>query len=198
MTFRAVETLKSCDYILCEDTRKSGVLLKHYEICVPKKSYHKFNERAKLDGILQDLQDGKNIALITDAGTPGIADPSARLVTACHENEVEVTSLPGACALVTALSLLGTLDKQFQFVGFLPKKPGALGKMIKQMEDFDGPSIAYVSPHSVHRTLKAMNPESSVFIAREISKKFEECLSGTPEELLEKLPNPRGEFVIIL
>ncbi|SCA63836.1 hypothetical protein SCG7109_BH_00020 [Chlamydiales bacterium SCGC AG-110-M15] len=122
ITYRAIEVLSKSDYILCEDTRHSLRLLKHYDIQKPLKSYHKFNESKVLDRILDDLKSGLQISLISDAGTPGIADPGAILLKACVERGLEVISLPGPCAVVTALSASGLDTERFQFVGFLPKK----------------------------------------------------------------------------
>lgn len=122
ITLRALETLKDCDLILCEDTRHSKHLLDHFDIKKPLKSYHKFNETEKLEEILTLLSQGANVALITDAGTPCIQDPGAILVKACHERNLAVTATPGACALTMALSLSGISEGFFQFIGFFPKK----------------------------------------------------------------------------
>lgn len=122
ITFRAIETLKSCDYILCEDTRHSRPLLTHYDIQKPLKSFHKFNEALKEDHIIKDLQDGMKIALVSDAGTPGISDPGLKLVQRCREEGIDVVAIPGACAAIIALSCSGFDTNRFQFFGFLPKK----------------------------------------------------------------------------
>ena len=203
ITYRAVEVLKSCEYILCEDTRHSGVLCKRYDITTPKRSYHKFNEAKREEQVLEDLKNGIDIALISDAGTPGVADPGMRLVNRCYDNDIEVTAIPGPCALIQALVLSGEGNSVFQFVYFLPKKKMALQRKINDMLSYDGVSICYESPHRIIKTLKvihSLNPERTVVIARELTKKFENIHRGTADELIKYFSErkPRGEITLII
>ncbi|QVL58244.1 MAG: 16S rRNA (cytidine(1402)-2'-O)-methyltransferase [Simkaniaceae bacterium] len=198
MTFRAVEVLKEVDLILAEDTRTSSVLMRAYDIKNEMRSFHKFNERGREEEILDLLEGGQKIALISDAGTPGICDPGARLIRKCRKSGVKVEVLPGPCAVVAALSLYGS-EEHFQFVGFLEKK----GK--KQLIDivyYPGLTIAYESPHHLMKTLEWMNeiaPQSKIFIARELTKLYEETLEGTPQELIKHFQERKtlGEYVLI-
>ncbi len=203
ITFRAVEVLKHCDVILCEDTRHSGKLLNHYEITTPRKSYHMFNEARREPEILERLRNGQDVALISDAGTPGISDPGQRLVRACAEAELPVTAIPGPCAAIQGLVASGLDSTQFQFLGFLPKKPGKLRKALQAALDYPGTSIVYESPHRLHKSLKALaelSPETPVVVARELTKKFEEYRRGTAPELLEHYlaKPPKGEIVLLI
>jgi 16S rRNA (cytidine1402-2'-O)-methyltransferase len=198
ITYRAVEILKSCDYILCEDTRHSSILCRHYDITSPRRSYHKFNEARRESQVLEDLENGKNIALISDAGTPGIADPGMRLVKQCKH----VEALPGPCAVIQALVLSGLNISKFQFVGFLPKKL-KLHKQLLKCFEYDGVSVCYESPHRLIKTLKAIveiDPDKEVVVARELTKKFETIHKNNAAGLLEyfETHKPRGEIVILV
>ena len=187
-TYRAVETLSACDLILCEDTRVSLTLLRHYGIRIPLKSYHQFNEAAREDEIINDLKNGKQIALITDAGTPGISDPGSRLVKKCRQDQVPVTALPGPCAVTTALSGSGLFSEKFQFIGFLPKKPGQLRDALIDALLYAGTTAAYESPHRLVETLKTINTVHSgaqIAVCRELTKKFEEYQTGSVQALLD-------------
>lgn len=199
MTFRAVEVLKSCDYILCEDTRYSLTLLKHYEIQKPLKSFHQFNERQAEDSVVEDLQNGKTIGLITDAGTPGICDPGYAITQRLLKENLPWTLIPGACALVQGLVCSGFDSSHFQFIGFLPKPEQQKRKTLQSCMQFAGTSICYESPHRIEDTLKlisSIDPARQVGIARELTKKFEEVLRGTAEELLS---HPiKGEVVLLI
>jgi 16S rRNA (cytidine1402-2'-O)-methyltransferase len=199
LTYRAVEILKTCDLILCEDTRHSAVLLAHYEIRKPLKSYHQFNESEREEQILGELRNGKTIALISDAGTPGICDPGEQLVKRCIEENLPFTALPGPCAIITALTLSGMDTLPFQFIGFLPKKTSEIRKALQEALLYPGTTICYETPHRITETLeilKELAPTRKVAIARELTKKFEECLRGTPEELL---PHTfKGEIVLLI
>ncbi|MCE2983303.1 MAG: 16S rRNA (cytidine(1402)-2'-O)-methyltransferase, partial [Parachlamydia sp.] len=202
ITFRAVETLKICDYILCEDTRHSLRLLQHYDIKKPLKSYHKFNESSLAETILQDIRNGKTICLISDAGTPGIADPGAQLVKLCRENDLPVTSLPGPCAALQALTCSGLPTETFQFIGFLPRKVGALKSILLGIQNYPGTTICYESPHRLIDTLKLINelqPVMQFITARELTKKFEEVKQGTASDHLDRWNegHPKGEFVLL-
>lgn len=188
ITFRAIETLKACDYILCEDTRHSLGLLRHYEIEKPLKSFHKFNEISKADNIIEDLRSGKVIGLISDAGTPGISDPGADLVKECIAHAITVSSIPGACAAVAALSISGLSTERFQFYGFLPKKTSELKSALQDILSYPSTTIVYESPHRLLETLTSIHelaPERPLVIARELTKKFEEIVRGNAEQLLQ-------------
>lgn len=202
-SFRAVETLNFCDLILCEDTRHTATLLHHYKITKPLKSYHKFNESSREDWLIDLLKEGKKIALLSDAGTPGIADPGVMLVKKCRENHITVHSIPGACAAITALSISGFDSERFQFLGFLPKKQEALKKILFDALSYPGTSIFYESPHRLLSTLsflEEINPQRIVGIARELTKRFEEFLQGTSTELLKHWQDlkVRGEIVLLI
>lgn len=203
MSYRAVEVLKKSDYILCEDTRTSLVLLKHYDIHKPLKSYHKFNETHRENEILEDLKKGLTIALITDAGTPGISDPGSALITACRKENLPVSAIPGPCAALLALTLSGFSTERFQAVGFLPKKSSELKTLFLDLLEYSGTTICYESPHRILKTLQLLSEiasERPLCILRELTKLYEEHLQGTAAELLahfEKHP-PRGELVLLI
>lgn len=203
MSFRAIETLKTVDLILCEDTRHSIKLLSHYSIQKPLRSYHKFNEMEKLSELVQLLQDGKSIALISDAGTPVISDPGNLLVKACVDANIEVTAIPGPCALIHALTCSGLSFERFQFVGFLPKKEKELRKNLAELADYSGVSIAYESPERIEKTIETLvdlNPALSVCISRELTKKFEAHIRGTSTQVLDtiKATPLKGECVLLI
>lgn len=202
ITFRAIETLKECDYILCEDTRHSQILLKHYNIFKPLKSYHKFNEASRAEPILNDLKMGKNVALISDAGTPGISDPGADLVKLCIEHKILFTSIPGPCAAIQALSCSGFTTDHFHFRGFLPRKENELKKELQQILNYLGTTICYESPNRLLDVLAQIHtiaPTRQLVVARELTKKFEEIIRGTAEELLIhwKEQAVRGEVILL-
>lgn len=203
ITLRALETLKECDLILCEDTRHSKVLLDHYAIKKPLKSYHKFNETEKLEEILSLLSRGSNIALITDAGTPCIQDPGAILVKACHARELPVTAIPGACALSMALSLCAEETGPFQFIGFFPKKQQALKEALLSALDYQGHTIAYLAPHDVLdvlQTLVSLDAQRQIFLIKELTKLHETSYQGSSSFVLESLKKTaiKGEFVLMI
>ncbi len=204
LTFRAIEILNACDLILCEDTRHSLGLLKHYDISKPLRSYHQFNEAASLDKILTELKQGKVLALISDAGTPGVSDPGERLVKACIEAEIPVIPIPGPCAAIAALSCSGLPTHLFQFVGFLPRQKGELRSLLREHLEYKGTTICYEAPHRLHtflQTLGEMAPHRMLVIARELTKKFEEWKRGTAAELLTHWAEPhsiKGEIVLLI
>ncbi len=203
ITLRALETLALCDYVLCEDTRHTRILLNHYQIKVPLKSFHLFNETAKEDSIVWDLKRGKQIGLVSDAGTPGISDPGERLVRRCRQEEIEISVLPGPCAAIAALSASGLATSRFQFFGFLPKKPGKLKRAIGELLRYEGTSICYESPFRLLATLKIISqqePERRCAVAREITKKFETHMQGTAAEMVEFFSKnkPKGECVVMI
>lgn len=202
ISFRALETLKTCDYILCEDTRHSLNLLRHYDIQKPLKSYHKFNEAAQAEHILSDLKSGKNIALVTDAGTPGISDPGEKIINLCIQEEIPVTGIPGPCAAIQALVCSGLSTERFQFWGFLPKKDGELKKELNEILTYNGTTICYESPHrllSVLQVIDELEPHRKLVVARELTKKFEEFVRGTAKEMMENWKEGiiKGEIVLL-
>lgn len=203
ITFRAVETLKNCDYILCEDTRHSGILLQHYEIKKPLKSFHKFSEVAKQKDIIQDLKQGLAICLISDAGTPGISDPGEKLIQECLRNEIKVIAIPGACAAIAALCCSGLETTHFQFYGFLPRKAGELKRSLQEILIYSGTTICYESPNrlmSVLKQLQELAPERQLVVARELTKKFEEVKRGTASIHIKHWENAilKGEIVLMI
>jgi 16S rRNA (cytidine1402-2'-O)-methyltransferase len=203
ITFRAIETLKACDYILCEDTRHTAILLKHYEIQKPLKSYHKFNLASQEESIIYDLKQGLNIALVSDAGTPGIADPSYELIVRCQKENLPYTSLPGACAAIVALTMSGFSSDKFQFLGFAPKTSSELKNFLIDALQYTSTSIFYETPHRLVKTLQmvySLAKDRKLCILREISKIYEESLQGTAETLLEHFTKhePRGEIVLLI
>lgn len=203
ITLRALNTLKSCDYILCEDTRHSGRLLKHFEITKPLKSFHKFNEAKREEMLISDLKSGMTVALISDAGTPCLSDPGSRLVARCVNEGIIVTPIPGACAAIAALIASGFPTDTFSFHGFLPKKQGQLTSRLKLILETPVTAICYESPHRIAKVLKILaelDPECPVVIARELTKKFEQFLRGTALTLLHSctLKPPKGELVLLI
>jgi 16S rRNA (cytidine1402-2'-O)-methyltransferase len=203
ISFRAVETLKKCDYILCEDTRHSRILLQHYSIQTPLKSFHRFNEASVEDAIIDDLKAGKEIALISDAGTPLVSDPGHAIVARCRSEGIEVTAIPGACAAIQALVLSGLPAEPFQCIGFLPKKDKERHMVLAQALLYDGITIAYESPHRIEETLvqiQEMAPNRKLVIGRELTKMHEQMLEGTAGVLLThfKEKPPRGECVLLI
>lgn len=207
ITFRAIRTLQEVDTVLCEDTRVTSRLLNHYEIKKPMISYHANSALTKTDKILQLLEEGKDLALVSDAGTPTISDPGVQLVQIVREKlpEVEIIPIPGASALIAALSVAGVSGNQFTFFGFLPHKKGRQ-TMFLEINDNPRPSVFYESPHRIIKTLESLKEYLTngqrVIVAREITKMFEQLIQGTPEEVLEFFnkheDNVRGEFVVII
>ncbi len=199
-SFRGVEVLNNCDYILCEDTRHSGILLSHYGIKKPLKSFHQFNEKGREEGVIADLKAGQEIGLISDAGTPGICDPGEALVKRCRKEGIKVSAVPGPSAWVMALSLSTFSKEAIQFLGFLPKKTGDRQKMIGKMIFYAGTSICYEAPHRLLETLEELGSAKKVALMRELTKTFEECVEGTPEEVLHhfKAKEPKGEIVLLI
>ena len=203
MTLRAIRVLKEVDLILAEDTRTSGILLKHFEIKNALQSYHKFNEHQVLESIITRLKAGENIALITDAGTPGISDPGFLVVRECVRNGIEVQCLPGATAFVPALVASGLPDERFCFEGFLPQKKGRMTRLNSLAEE-TRTMIFYESPYRLVKTLtqfaELFGEERQVSVCREISKIHEESVRGTLAEVIAHftVAEPKGEIVIIL
>ena len=200
ITFRAIETLKSVDLILAEDTRTSLKLLKHYNIENSVESYHMHNEHKKLTSIIDKLNSGFEIALISDAGTPGISDPGFLLIRECIKNKIEIECLPGATALIPALVNSGLPSDRFLFEGFLPVKKGRT-KRLKEIAEENRTVIFYESPHRILRTLNDLstyyNEDSGVSISRELTKIHEETFRGKIKDAIEHFEKkkPKGEFV---
>src|SRR3989338_5355686 len=208
ITLRAIETLKSVDLILCEDTRMTKKILDKYNISKPTMSYHAQSKLAKVDKIFELLEEGKNLALVSDAGTHGISDPGALLVSKIKEKfdekDVQVIPIPGATALITALSGSGLPTHEFTFLGFLPHKKGR-ETLFKEITQSKRTVVFYESPHRILKTLESLVkfcPHKNVCIARELTKIFEQFKTGSPAEILEYFKtNPykqRGEFTVIV
>jgi 16S rRNA (cytidine1402-2'-O)-methyltransferase len=203
ITLRSIEVLKSADLILAEDTRTSSKLLKHYDIETPVESFHMHNEHKKLEYIINKLRSDFEIALISDAGTPGISDPGFLLVRECINNEVEIECLPGPTAFVPALVSSGLPCDRFSFEGFLPVKKGRT-KRLKELSAETKTMVFYESPHRILKTLKDLlnyfNDESQISVSRELTKLYEETFRGTIKRSVEHFEKnkTKGEFVIVL
>lgn len=207
ITYRAIETLKSVDMILCEDTRETKKILNKYEINKPTMSYHAQSKLAKTDKIFELLEEGKDLALVSDAGTPGISDPGAMLVHLVKEkfsDTVQVIPVPGPTALIAALSASGLPTHEFTFLGFLPHKKGR-ETLFKEIAESKRTVAFYESPHRILKTLESLIkfcPDKKVCIARELTKIYEEFKTGSAAEVLEYLvKNPvkqKGEFVVLV
>lgn len=203
ITLRALRVLKECDVVAAEDTRRTGQLLKHFGLSKPMISYFQFNEARRSEEILERLQRGEKIALVTDAGSPGISDPGERVVRAARLAGLRVESVPGPCALVAALTASGLPADEFHFIGFLPHKSGQRRKQLEALRGVEGTVVLYESPYRIEKLLGELAEVfagRSVVLARELTKKFEEFLRGTPVELLELVGKRslKGEFVVMI
>jgi 16S rRNA (cytidine1402-2'-O)-methyltransferase len=203
ITLRALEVLESVDRIACEDTRTSGVLLKHYGIKTPMKAYHTHNEAQAAEQLVAELSEGKRIALISDAGTPLLSDPGARLVTAAIAAGVRVTPIPGASALLSAITVAGMPAEQFFYAGFLPNKSGARKEILKPFTRLQATLVFYEAPHRLLESLadiRAVFGEREAAVARELTKLHEECVRGSLSEIIAHFEThaPRGECVIVV
>jgi len=203
ITLRALRVLRECDVVAAEDTRRTGQLLKHFGISKPLLSYFQFNEAKRSEEIIARLQRGEKIALVTDAGSPGISDPGERVVKAAIGAGFRVESIPGACALVAGLTASGLPTDEFHFVGFLPHKSGQRKNKLESLKGIEGTLVFYESPYRIEKLLGELNeiyPEREIVLARELTKKFEEYLRGTPATLLEiaKKRSLKGEFVVLV
>ena len=203
ITLRAIETLKNVDLIAAEDTRHTKKLCKEYDINTPLTSYFEHNKVRKAQKIVEQLKQGKSVALVTDAGTPGISDPGYRLIQATKQEGVAITVIPGATAAIAALTLSGLPSDRFVFEGFLPVKSGSRRNKLAEFKDEKRTIIFYESPHRILKSLQdiqdALN-DPVVCVAREITKKFEEVLEGRASALIEHFEDkkPKGEFVILI
>lgn len=203
MTFRAVEVLKTSDLILCEDTRVSGKLLKYFQIETPMLAYHQHNEHKLTEEVIAKLKSGENLAIITDAGTPGISDPGFLLARSCVESKIEMSCLPGATALIPALVHSGLPIDKFVFEGFLPAKKGRQ-KRLKALKEEYRTMVFYESPYKLLKTLEdfviTFGETRKMSISREISKLYEEINHGTVKDMQDIYSNkkPKGEFVLVV
>ncbi|NLA25262.1 MAG: 16S rRNA (cytidine(1402)-2'-O)-methyltransferase [Bacteroidales bacterium] len=203
ITFRAIEVLKSVDIILAEDTRKSGILLKHYNISTKMLSHHKFNEHQQIENICNRIEAGESFALISDAGTPSISDPGFLLVRACVEKEIKIECLPGATALIPALVMSGLPSDRFVFEGFLPVKKGRQTRL-KELAEETRTMVFYESPHRLNRSLKDFaeffGNDRQAVVCREISKIYEEANRSDLQSLIQHYENhpAKGEIVIVV
>ncbi|MCW5555016.1 MAG: 16S rRNA (cytidine(1402)-2'-O)-methyltransferase [Verrucomicrobiae bacterium] len=203
ITLRALRVLRACDVVAAEDTRRTGQLLKHFGISKPLLSYFQFNEARRSEEIIERLRRGEKVALVTDAGSPGISDPGERVVRATRAAGLRVEPVPGACALVAALTASGLPTEEFHFVGFLPHKPGQRRNRLAALTTVGGTLVFYESPYRIEKLLgelAAVFPERTVVLARELTKKFEEFLRGTPAALREvaRQRSLKGEFVVLV
>jgi len=203
ISLRALDVLRNVDLIASEDTRKTSILLQHYDIHKPQKSYHAFNEKKVVPKLTEMLLDGKSIAVVTSAGTPGISDPGYSLVQAAIENEIPVTAIPGPSAVVLALSLSGLPAHSFTYKGFPPRKPGARRRFIAEEAGSPHTLIFYESPHRIQAFLADALTELGdrhAALANDLTKKFESVLRGRLSELIALLSeeSPRGEYTVVI
>src|SRR6266478_3640924 len=203
ITLRALEVLKSVDLVAAEDTRHSGLLMKHFGIKKPFISYHEHNEAKRTAELVERLAAGENVALITDAGTPGLSDPGLRLVRECIQRELPFTVIPGPSSILTALLGSGFSTEKFSFRGFLPVKSGRRGRELRAAAERDETAIFFESPYRLTKTLAAcidIMPERQLCVARELTKKFEEFRRGTASDLLAhyQARPPKGEIVLVI
>ena len=202
ITLRAIETLKEVDFVLCEDTRVSGNLLNHFEIKKELISLNAFNEKNKIEFIVNRILSNQTAALISDAGTPLISDPGVRLVSACIDKDIEIIPVPGPSALIAAISMSGLPTDAFVYEGFLPQKKGRQTKL-KELAEETRTIVLYESMYRIEKLLKELSeylPERFIVVCREITKKFEETWRGFPKELVESFPEKisKGEFVVVI
>lgn len=202
ITIRAIETLQQCDWIYCEDTRRSQILLNHYQIKKPIKALHKFKEKVLIEEIIQLLQTEKQVALISDAGMPLISDPGSFLVSALIEKQLPFTCLPGPSSVINALVLSGFDTCPFQFLGFLPKKSGEKKQTLLTALTYPGCSICFETKERIKNTLQlfeTLAPNQHLCLVKELTKTFETAFRGKATDILAQLPtNPLGEFILII
>jgi 16S rRNA (cytidine1402-2'-O)-methyltransferase len=203
ITLRALRTLRECHVVAAEDTRRTGLLLKHFDISKPLISYFQFNEAKRSGEILERLRRGETVALVTDAGSPGISDPGERVVQAVTAAGLRVEPVPGPSALIAALTASGLATDEFHFVGFLPHKSGQRRNKLTALKDVPGTLVFYESPYRIQKLLAELAdilPDRQVVLARELTKKFEEFLRGKPADLIAqtKTRTLKGEFVVLV
>ena len=202
ISFRAIESLKEVDFILCEDTRVSSILLKHYDISIELISFNAISEQKKIPYIIERIKNGETCAIVSDSGTPLISDPGVRLISEAINHSIEIIPVPGASALLAALTISGLPTDSFIFEGFLPQKKGRQ-KKIKELSEEKRTIIIYESPFRIEKLLNELNeymPERFIVVCRELTKKFEESWRGYPKEILESLDEKvvKGEFVVVV
>lgn len=203
MTYRCVRILKEVDLIAAEDTRNSIKLLNHFAIDTPMTSYHEFNKIEKAHTLLAALKDGKNIAVITDAGTPGISDPGEELVAMCYEEDIEVNAVPGAAACITAVTSSGQACRRFSFEAFLPKDKKERARVLAEMQQETRTMIVYEAPHHLRATLQELYQalgDRSITLCRELTKRYEEKKKMTLAQAVDyyRENDPRGEYVLVI
>ena len=201
ITLRALRILKEVDLIAAEDTRQTLKLLNHFEISKPLISYHRHNEEVKSEILIQKLENGENIALVSDAGTPGICDPGEEVIKKAIEEGINVIPIPGACAMINALIASGIDTKEFMFLGFLPLNKKTRIEKLKEIEESEKTIIIYEAPHKMKNTLKELSEilkEKKIVLARELTKIHEEFIREDINSLMEKIENLKGEMILII
>ena len=204
ISYRAIETLKNADLIVAEDTRHTRRLTARYEIDTHMQSCHKFNEIQRAEQLIERIQEGQAVAMVTDSGMPGISDPGSRVVALCRKAGVDITAVPGPAAVTTAVALSGYGEKGFIFAGFLPHKSGGRKRDIEKWKHADLPVVLYESPYRLIKLMgeieEYLGEERTVFVGRELTKKFEECTEGSPEVVRTTYANRtvKGECVVII
>ena len=201
ITLRAIRILKEVDLIAAEDTRHTLKLLNHLEISKPLISYHRHNEEIRTEELIKELKTGKNIGLVSDAGTPGICDPGEEIIKKCIEESIKVVPIPGACAMINALITSGISTKEFTFLGFLPLNKKSRKEKLEEIKNANKTIILYEAPHKLKNTLNDLSDilqSREVVLARELTKIHEEYIRGTVKELMEKTDNLKGEMILII
>lgn len=201
ITLRAIRILKEVDLIAAEDTRHTLKLLNHLEISKPLISYHRHNEEIRTEELIKELKTGKNIGLVSDAGTPGICDPGEEIIKKCIEKSIKVVPIPGACAMINALITSGISTKEFIFLGFLPLNKKSRKEKLEEIKNANKTIILYEAPHKLKNTLNDLSDilqSREVVLARELTKIHEEYIRGTVKELMEKTDNLKGEMILII
>ena len=201
ITLRAIKILKQVDYIAAEDTRHTLQILNHLKISKPLISYHRHNEEIKKEDLINKLIEGKDIALVSDAGTPVISDPGEEIVKEAIKNNIKIVPIPGACALINALIISGIDPKEFSFYGFLPLNKKNRKEKLQEIEKETKTSILYEAPHKLLTTLEDLNKiigERKITLVKELTKIHESYITGTASELIEKIEQPKGEYVIVI
>lgn len=199
ITLRALRILKEVDLIACEDTRRTGILLQHYQISKPLVSFHQHSKLQKVDSIIAELKSGRNVGLVTDAGMPGISDPGGVLIAEAIRNKIKIVTIPGPDAITAILSLSGLAIQNYLYLGYFPKKKGRQ-TLLRNLKKFPFPIVFFESPHRIERTLADIQKylgDVQIIIGRELTKKFEEILRGKISEVLTQI-RPQGEFVVII
>ena len=201
ITLRAIRILKEVDLIAAEDTRHTLKLLNHLEISKPMISYHRHNEDYRVDGLIKELKNGKNIALVSDAGTPGICDPGEKIIKECINENIRIIPVPGACAMINGLIISGIDTDEFSFLGFLPLNKKNRNNKLSEIKNSNKTIILYEAPHKIKNTLidlKKILGKRKIAIARELTKIHEECIRGSVDDIIDISENLKGEIIIII